>query len=429
MRELRKRFLQVWSNSQFVRVGIARGTFRRSLRRCANRGNVSCSTNCGLSGLTICVEGGEASPSGGIVAATVGDGAISLASYSREQYADMVFDGVGPSRFNSIVEEEPNPSDKKFIEMLKAADTDLWKGYDNGNDDSQSSWIPTLERLRRNLFGDWRISGVGSSRADSSDAGSSRVPILSPSLSLGALNSSRRSSTPLTETSATTGARMLEEEHREEDQHEEEHNEEGVDEANQHEDDQLEGNKYVYVNLDDDIVITRDGAAKITLAFSLKTDPAGKTWKDVSHSYRDFYYWEFKKRVKWNPTIDEEKMKDVFFSRAAGLYSGYMYNQRTDGWLKKKMVEVATLESLKEGWSGPEFQETSKRKKKNRRRGKEDGPALGTYTGGTIPFSENYNRLAAKKGAPISVEEVIVHTKTKKHDGQTWVDPIDADLG
>ncbi|RAL37108.1 hypothetical protein DM860_004030 [Cuscuta australis] len=113
-------------------------------------------------------------------------------------------------------------------------------------------------------------------------------------------------------------------------------------------------------------------------------------------------------------------MKDAFFSKAAGLYSGCMYNQRNDGLVKKKTVEAAMLERLKE--------DTSKRKKKNRRKGKEDGPALGTYTRGTIPFSENYNRLAAKKRAHISVEEVIVHTKKKKHDGQTWVDSSDADL-
>ncbi|VFQ86059.1 unnamed protein product [Cuscuta campestris] len=182
---------------------------------------------------------------------------------------------------------------------------------------------------------------------------------------------------------------MLEEEHREEDQHEEEHNEEGVDEANQHEDDQLEGNKYIYVNSDDDIVITRDGAAKITPAFSLKKTRQERHGKTSQILTRIFI---------------------IRSSRAAGLYSGYMYNQRMDGRLKKNTVEVATLESLKE--------ETSKRKKKkNRRRGKEDGPALGTYTRGTILFSQNYNRLAAKKVVPISVEEVIVHTKTKKLDG------------
>ncbi|VFQ70701.1 unnamed protein product [Cuscuta campestris] len=41
----------------------------------------------------------------------------------------------------------------------------------------------------------------------------------------------------------------------------------------------------------------------------------------------------------------------------------------------------------------PEFLELSKTKK-NRRNGREDGPALGTYCGGSIPFSENMNRLA-----------------------------------
>ncbi|VFQ88701.1 unnamed protein product [Cuscuta campestris] len=38
------------------------------------------------------------------------------------------------------------------------------------------------------------------------------------------------------------------------------------------------------------------------------------------------------------------------------------------------------------------------------------------------------NRLSKKKGAPVSLDEVIIHTKTKKHDGQSWVDPVVAEL-
>ncbi|VFQ90308.1 unnamed protein product [Cuscuta campestris] len=75
----------------------------------------------------------------------------------------------------------------------------------------------------------------------------------------------------------------------------------------------------------------------------------------------------------------------------------------------------------------PEFLKLSKTKK-NRRKGKEDGPALGTYCGGSVPFSENMNRLAKKKGGHVSLDEVIIHTKTKKHDGKTWVDPEHAEL-
>lgn len=54
--------------------------------------------------------------------------------------------------------------------------------------------------------------------------------------------------------------------------------------------------------------------------------------------------------------------------------------------------------------------------------------ALGTYTRGTVSFSDYLNRLAAKKGTPVSLEDAIVHMKTKKHDGQSWVDPANADL-
>ncbi|RAL37109.1 hypothetical protein DM860_004031 [Cuscuta australis] len=107
----------------------------------------------------------------------------------------------------------------------------------NGNDDSQPSRIPTLERLRQNLFGDWKFYGAGSSRTDSSEAGSSRAPVSSPSITSGPLNCSQRSpATPLTETS-DIGARLHEEEHHEDDQHEDDH---------------LEGNQYVYVNSDEE---------------------------------------------------------------------------------------------------------------------------------------------------------------------------------
>ncbi|VFQ66931.1 unnamed protein product [Cuscuta campestris] len=92
-------------------------------------------------------------------------------------------------------------------------------------------------------------------------------------------------------------------------------------------------------------------------------------------------------------------------------------------------MDPRPFQKLKKVWDeDPEFQEVSKTKKKNRRKGREDGPALGTYCGGSIPFSENMNRLSKKKGARVSLDEVIIHTKTKKHDGQSWVDPVVAEL-
>ncbi|VFR00298.1 unnamed protein product [Cuscuta campestris] len=35
---------------------------------------------------------------------------------------------------------------------------------------------------------------------------------------------------------------------------------------------------------------------------------------------------------------------------------------------------------------------------------------------------------AKKKGVLVPLDEVIIHTKTKKHDGKTWVDPGHAEL-
>ncbi|VFQ96772.1 unnamed protein product [Cuscuta campestris] len=43
----------------------------------------------------------------------------------REQFVHMVYDDVGPTRINYVLEEEPNSINKQFFEMLKAVDTNL----------------------------------------------------------------------------------------------------------------------------------------------------------------------------------------------------------------------------------------------------------------------------------------------------------------
>ncbi|VFQ96797.1 unnamed protein product [Cuscuta campestris] len=135
------------------------------------------------------------------------------------------------------------------------------------------------------------------------------------------------------------------------------------------------------------------------------------------------------KNARVDPSIDEGRLRKAFLRKAAERYASYTYNQRNPTRLKKKKMDPRPLEQLKKVWEeDPEFLELSKIKKKNIRKGKEDGPALGTYCGGSIPFSENMNRLAKKKGAPVLLDEVIIHTKTKKHDGKTWVDPGHAEL-
>ncbi|VFQ84575.1 unnamed protein product [Cuscuta campestris] len=53
----------------------------------------------------------------------------------------MIYDAVGPTRTNSVLEEEPNSTDKQFFEMLKAADTDLWPGS------SKTSQLSAVARL------------------------------------------------------------------------------------------------------------------------------------------------------------------------------------------------------------------------------------------------------------------------------------------
>ncbi|VFQ82893.1 unnamed protein product [Cuscuta campestris] len=40
----------------------------------------------------------------------------------------------------------------------------------------------------------------------------------------------------------------------------------------------------------------------------------------------------------------------------------------------------------------------------------------------------NDKEQGKKKGVPVPLDEVIIHTKTKKHNGKTWVDPGHGEL-
>ncbi|VFQ65961.1 unnamed protein product [Cuscuta campestris] len=59
----------------------------------------------------------------------------------QEHLGSNGFSSVGPTRINSVVEEEPNSTDKHFFKMLKAADTDLWPGS------SKTSQLSAVARL------------------------------------------------------------------------------------------------------------------------------------------------------------------------------------------------------------------------------------------------------------------------------------------
>ncbi|VFQ65573.1 unnamed protein product [Cuscuta campestris] len=153
--------------------------------------------------------------------------------------------------------------------------------------------------------------------------------------------------------------------------------------------------QFVYVNSDDEVTITRAGAGFITPAFYERTDTTSMSWGKVSATTKEFYYREFKKNAIVDPSIDEGSLWKAFLKKPVERYVNFTYNQRNLSRLKKKKKDPRPFEQLKKVWEeDPEFPELSKTKKKNRMKGKEDGPALGTYFGGSVPFSENMNRLA-----------------------------------
>ncbi|VFQ85579.1 unnamed protein product [Cuscuta campestris] len=139
--------------------------------------------------------------------------------------------------------------------------------------------------------------------------------------------------------------------------------------------------QFVYVNSDDEVKITRAGAGLITPAFYERMDTADMSWRKVSETTKEFYYREFKKNARVDLSIDEGRLRKVFLKKAAERYANFMYNQRNPTRLKKKKKDPRPFEQLKK-----------------------------------------------KKSGPVQLDEVIIHTKTKKHDDKTWVDPEHAEL-
>ena len=53
---------------------------------------------------------------------------MSLNEHHEPTYREMVMDATGPDFITSTLDEEPNAEDKKFFDMLEAADKELWSG-------------------------------------------------------------------------------------------------------------------------------------------------------------------------------------------------------------------------------------------------------------------------------------------------------------
>ncbi|VFQ85730.1 unnamed protein product [Cuscuta campestris] len=191
--------------------------------------------------------------------------------------------------------------------------------------------------------------------------------------------------------------------------------------------DQLVRDQHVYVAHDGKVKITTAVCHLITLSFYLRGDPEGKKWKNNGPETRDFYWREFQKHCSWDRRIPCDMVRNAFMRRAGRLYSRFTYNQRNARVVHKK-PPAELIGRWDKFWNSKEFKQESEVKKKNRRKGRNEGVAIGTYTGGSIPFSEHLARLAQKSEAPVTVVDAFKHTKTKKHDGKIWVDPENAQL-
>ncbi|VFQ69757.1 unnamed protein product [Cuscuta campestris] len=170
-----------------------------------------------------------------------------------------------------------------------------------------------LARLRRSVIGRWRPSSrQGSSTATTSTG--------TPSITSSPFTDTQVSpSTPRTTPSGpcTSASRVGESTEDQEDEGGDGHSgrtrdaEDHDDEV--HDDEDQEGGynegpghqgQFVYVNSDDEVTITTAGAGLITPAFYERTDTAGMSWRKVSETTKEFYYREFKKNARVDPSID-----------------------------------------------------------------------------------------------------------------------------
>ncbi|XP_039128910.1 probable serine/threonine-protein kinase DDB_G0286481 [Dioscorea cayenensis subsp. rotundata] len=154
----------------------------------------------------------------------------------------------------------------------------------------------------------------------------------------------------------------------------------------------------------------------ITKKFKEKVDFEGYTWKTVSQPIRDFYFEEFRKHFIWDSSL-EAQIKEAWVLKASQRYSDFLRDIR-DATTKPEYLSEEEYKHWKAVWDRPTFKKKQEINSKNRR--SIAGPSC--HTGGSISNVEHGKKLESKLGRKATPHELFLHTHTKKHDGETFVD-------
>ncbi|XP_057985289.1 uncharacterized protein LOC110639689 [Hevea brasiliensis] len=137
-------------------------------------------------------------------------------------------------------------------------------------------------------------------------------------------------------------------------------------------------------------------ARVITNTFKQRIDSNGVNWKAISQETKDFYWEEFKKKYFWDSS-NEALIKDAWRLKAAERYKDMMTDLKNSR-KKPSYISEETWENFEQYWNEPKVIRRSELYSRNRRgAGKELG----------------------RKPTPT---ELFVHTHTRKHDKETFVD-------
>nr|GMD82591.1 uncharacterized protein LOC109155276 isoform X1 [Ipomoea batatas] len=248
-----------------------------------------------------------------------------------ESYQQMVIDAAGQNLIARNVGEEPNVEDKKFFDMLDAANRQLWSGCEKLTQLSAVARLLNIKTEYRlpeqcfdafcQLFKDG-LPEDNNMENDELEFDSTSRP-LSPS-------------TPSTATNGQAGQDVVR---------------------------QVHGR--IRIDVKGNMLTNSDVCArKITKLFKERTDPNGYTWGQLSVDTVEFYWEEFKKSFDW----DDAKTTLVYNAwemKAKIRYADYISRLRKNS--RPVYISPEIWTKWNEVWNSEEGKKKTELAKKNRR--------------------------------------------------------------
>nr|GEZ39436.1 hypothetical protein [Tanacetum cinerariifolium] len=144
---------------------------------------------------------------------------------------------------------------------------------------------------------------------------------------------------------------------------------------------------------------------EITKIFKEKIDDTGYTWTKVSQPTKNFYFGEFKTRVR-----------KAWDAKAFGRYADFFRDIRAK-MLKPIFMSDSSWINFTSHWATSKYKEIQEKNTQNRLKGESSS----THTGGSISFREHANNLESIYKRPPTGFELFLHTHTSGHDKITFI--------